>query len=136
MIALIASVAALAFVTAQLGDRIDRADAMREIMAAPDTAIASLEGDLSGQFYYSLTMDRAVLVSDLVPTVSKDQTYELWLIDDAGPVPAGLFRPSDGAVTLLVHGGLKQANLIGVTIEPRAGSDSPTGKILGSALIG
>ena len=136
MIALIASIGALAFVTVQLRDRVDLADKMREIMAAPDAALASLEGDLSGQFYYSLAMDQAVLVSDLVPTVSSDQTYELWLIDGAGPVPAGLFRPSDGAVTLLVNSGVARASFIGVTIEPRAGSDSPTGDILATALIG
>ncbi len=135
-VALVAAVAALVFIVVQLDDRVDRADDIREIMAAPDVTIASLEGDLVGQFYYSLAMDRTVLVSDQVPSISGDETYELWLIDGAGPVPAGLFRPSKGAVTLIVDGGLAQATLVGVTVEPRGGSDAPTGEILASALLG
>jgi anti-sigma-K factor RskA len=135
-VALVAAVVALVFIVVQLDDRVDRAETLREIMAAPDVAIASLEGDLVGQFYYSLTMDQAVLVSDEVPSISGDETYELWLIDSAGPIPAGLFRPSKGAVTLIVDGGLTQATLVGVTIEPMGGSDAPTGEILASALVG
>ncbi len=135
-VALVAAVAALVFIVVQLDDRVDQAETMREIMTAPDVAIASLEGELVGQFYYSLTMNRAVLVSNQVPSISGDETYELWLIDGAEPVPAGLFRPSEGAVTLLVDGGLTHATLVGVTIEPKGGSDAPTGEILASALVG
>jgi len=131
-----AAVIALAFIVFRLDDRVSRMDAMRDVMAAPDAAIATLDGGLGFQFYYSVLMDQAVLVSDQVPGVATDETYEFWLIDTAGPQPAGLFRPSDGAITLLVDGGLAGAQVVGVTIEPEGGSDAPTGDILASAAIG
>lgn len=131
-----AAVIALAFVVIRLDDRVNRMDAMRDVMAAPDAAIATLDGDLGFQFSYSVLMDQAVLVSDQVPGVAENEIYEFWLIDTSGPEPAGLFRPSDGAITLLVDGGLAGAQLVGVTIEPEGGSDAPTGDILASAVIG
>ena len=135
-VGLAAAVVALAFVAVRLDDRVNRMDAMRDVMAAPDAAIATLDGGLGFQFYYSTMMDQAVLVSDQVPGVDNDETYEFWLITAGGPEPAGLFRPSDGAITLLVDGGLAGAQQVGVTVEPEGGSDAPTGDILAAAVIG
>ena len=71
-----------------------------------------------------------MFVATGLATVGADETYELWLIDDEAPIPAGLFVPAEGLASVPVEGDLGAAVAIAVTIEPEGGSDAPTGDIL------
>jgi anti-sigma-K factor RskA len=58
-------------------------------------------------------------------------TYQLWLIDESGPVPAGTFVPdSDGTAAVLLEGKAAPGQVVGITVEPSGGSPAPTGEVL------
>ena len=106
------------------------------VLGAPDlqTAELQMETDAGARFLYSPAQNRGVLVTANMPAVAEDETYELWLIHDDKPVAAGLFRPDDdGAALAAVDGIVKGAELVAVTVEPRRGSEQPTGAVLASA---
>jgi anti-sigma-K factor RskA len=72
----------------------------------------------------------AVLLGDELATTPVGSAYELWLIGSDGPVPMRVLQRAD-------HGELRAVVSIdgepqawGVTIEPAAGSPTPTGEIL------
>ena len=67
-----------------------------------------------------------VLVTDGLPEISDDQTYELWFVRDGSAIPAGLFASDDGSATALLDGAVESGDVIAVTIEPAGGS--PTGQ--------
>lgn len=68
----------------------------------------------------------AIAVSDL-PALPADRVLELWLIDGNGATPAGTFGPeSEGVTWALLEGTLAPGDTIGVTVEPRGGSQTPT----------
>jgi anti-sigma-K factor RskA len=79
---------------------------------------------------WSETGDRAVLLGDGLPAAPDGEAYELWLIGADGPVPMSVLDPADdGRIRSAFDlGGAPHA--WGVTMEPSAGSLSPTGEIL------
>lgn len=110
--------------------------AVLAVLGAGDLETVELDmaGGGPGRFLYSPSEDQGVLVAAGLPTVSEDKTYELWLIHDGTPVPAGLFRPDgSGTAVAQVEGIVRGAELVAVTVEPAAGSKRPTGEILASA---
>lgn len=74
---------------------------------------------------------RAVLVADGLQSLDTGETYEVWVIGQDGPVPAGLFRPQrDGSATVLVETDVPPGAVVALTVEPDGGSDQPTGDVL------
>ncbi|MDQ4078394.1 MAG: anti-sigma factor [Chloroflexota bacterium] len=65
--------------------------------------------------------------------LSEEQSYELWLIPAEGaPVPAGLFAVEDigpSSTPIDVPSDVEYAT-VGVSVEPRGGSEQPTGPIV------
>lgn len=91
----------------------------------------------SAQVVYSPKLDASVLVIDGLAPVAADRTYELWLVDDSGAVPAGLFKPdNDGRATVLVEGDVRPGIVLALTEEPTGGVEAPTGEVLLTAEIG
>ncbi|MGH9168092.1 MAG: anti-sigma factor [Acidimicrobiia bacterium] len=127
----------LALLVGELNQRLDRLETLTAelvaILAAPDgrrVALETPEGTLA-HFVYSPGEGRGVLVAEGLRPVPEDRAYALWLIDQEGPQPAGLFRPgADGRATELVVGDLASAQALGITIEPATGSLVPTGEVL------
>ena len=109
---------------------VERADRAAEILAAEDTRLTVLEGPSTARLVYSPGMQEGLLVMSGVTELSSDQTFELWLIGAAGPVPAGIFVPEAGVVRFLVVGDFSTATSIGITIEPAGGSPQPTGTVI------
>ena len=75
----------------------------------------------------------AVLVVSGLKPLEAGNTYEFWLINDSGAVPAGLFKVnSEGLGVLQVTRDFNPGtyNAIGVSIEPQGGSQAPTGDIV------
>lgn len=109
--------------------------ALEEIQQAPDAASASVELDGGGEAtaHWSGELGKAVLVSDGLPSLASDQSYELWFVRDEGPVPAGVFAVDDGEATALLTAEMHAGDVIAVTVEPAGGS--PTGKPSGDPIF-
>jgi len=71
----------------------------------------------------SRRLDKAVVVLAGLPSVSATHTYELWLLGDGAPRPAGLTGGASGPLLLADVGAATQ---VGLTIEPAAGSSAPS----------
>ncbi|MBW4439150.1 MAG: anti-sigma factor [Pleurocapsa minor GSE-CHR-MK-17-07R] len=78
---------------------------------------------------WSPEQETATLVTNQLPPLSDDLTYQLWLIGDAGPVSAGLFRTNDAqqvAYAFNTLDGLTNYAAVGISVEPASGSSAPT----------
>ena len=86
------------------------------------------EGEASGSDAEIMAFegDRAVLVAQNMPTLPDDQTFQIWVIDDGGAQPSGLFQPGEGPVATVVEQSLEGAETVAVTVEPSGGSPQPT----------
>ena len=84
--------------------------------------------------YHKDTGRLLLLANNLMP-LSPDKVYELWLLpeDGSAPVPAGLFKPNASGYSTLVNENLKAGvapKAFAVTVEPAAGSTTPTMPII------
>ncbi|GGN13497.1 hypothetical protein GCM10011609_62510 [Lentzea pudingi] len=95
-----------------------------DLLAAPDLRLVT-GTDPAGTAAMSPGRDEMLLLAGGLRTLPRDQVYQLWLVDDDGPRPAGTGRPANEVTSLLVHGieGVREAIL---TVEPAGGSPSPT----------
>jgi anti-sigma-K factor RskA len=102
--------------------------ALEEIREAPDAASASIELGDGGEAtaHWSGELGKAVLVSDGLPPLESDQTYELWFVREEGAIPAGTFAADDGEATALLTGEMHAGDVIAVTVEPAGGSPDGT----------
>ena len=61
-------------------------------------------------------------------------TYQLWLIGEGDPLPAGVFVPDEaGEATVLLQGEPRSGQLVAITQEPAGGLPAPSGEVLFSA---
>ncbi len=93
-----------------------------------------------GNVYVHPQLGVLLIAANLTP-VAADRTYEMWILPKKGgaPQPAGLFRStSDGSAVHTLGQALNLADVAGiaVTVEPAAGSQTPTLPILFVAQIG
>ena len=101
-----------------------------------DAQLVTLDGDGGGQVRvaWSGGAERAVLLADDLPEAPDGMAYELWLIDESGPVPMNVLDGADGGEirdAIVIDGDSgRQPVAWGITLEPAAGSASPTGDIL------
>lgn len=126
------AVAATAVVAVIVGVTVgDEEVTAADVIAAGDarTVTASV-ADQEARLDYSLELGAAVVTFDDLPAVSTDRTYELWVIDETGATPAGLFRPGVGTTQVLLDEPVAAGVTIGLTVEPAGGSPQPTGEIL------
>ncbi|MGI9602368.1 MAG: anti-sigma factor [Acidimicrobiales bacterium] len=112
-------------------------DEFAAILAQPDAELASLAGEGTGSLtvVWSPSQGRLGVSGEGVAAVDDGRTYELWLLDDTGARPAGLFRPDESGRVVLVTDLEGQPGGWGVTIEPESGSPQPTGDILFAAEV-
>lgn len=109
-----------------------RPSVIEQVYAAPDAVVLDVEATpfQRTEIVYSESLGRAVFVGEGLPDPGAGRTYQLWLIDDQGPHPAGIFVPEDGRASVLVDGTAVDGVTIGLTVEPEGGSASPTGEVL------
>ena len=67
-----------------------------------------------------------MLVSDGLPTIADDESFELWFVRDGAAISAGTFTSEDGTATALLDGAMEPGDVIAVTVEQAGGS--PTGQ--------
>ena len=101
---------------AQLAEADDRQEAVAEI-AGGGTARLEWSNEL---------LTSALHVEGLEP-LPADKVYELWYIGEDGPRPAGTFTVGDdGVAREVLEGSMQAGDIVGVTIEPKGGSELPT----------
>ncbi len=103
-----------------------------QIMAAPDKHTVS--GRLAGgtaTVVFSRNMNAGVLTLNDVPPPSQGTVYQMWLINDKGPVSAGTMDHTAMApsITHIVRD-LGTSKMLAFTVEPGTGSPQPTGTII------
>ena len=64
-------------------------------MRRPQSVTVSDGGEAT--VHWSESVGKAVLVSDGLPSIAEDESYELWFVRDGGPISAGTF--DDGKAT-------------------------------------
>ncbi len=134
-----AGIAAVVLVAVLVGGVFERTDPVDEVLAAADATSSPLESEVvvGARVTFSPELGRAVFTATELPEIAADETYELWLIDDDGPAPAGQFTPGvDGGVAALIDGEVMPGLVVGLTVEPAGGSPAPTGEVLLAGPIG
>jgi hypothetical protein len=109
-----------------------------EIMAAPDkrTVSEQLAGG-TATVVFSREINAGIVTVNHVPPPSQGTVYQMWLIDDKGPVSAGTMDAAALApsVTHLVRN-IGRSGMLAFTVEPGNGSVKPTGTILTKLPLG
>jgi len=118
---------ALGFGAVTIGNLLDRPPAvvaLDEIEAAPDaqSATAELVDGGTATAHWSESVGKAVLVSDGLPAISDDESFELWFVRDDSAISAGVFDVTDGTATAVLDGAMQPGDAIAVTVEPAGGS--------------
>lgn len=104
-------------------------DAMIVPVAAPNTPPQP-----QGKAIYVRDKSRLIFVASNMPALPPQKAYELWLIPVQGaPIPAGVFKPDARGSAIVIHPPLPaglQAKAFAITVEPEAGSSTPTPPIV------
>lgn len=106
------------------------------VAEADDSTHRSLVGELDGELdvIYSASHSAFVLVGTDVPVLTDAETYQLWFVDGDGARSVGLFRPHDDGSVEEFFADLDPSEfVVGVTVEPASGSETPTLPIVASA---
>ncbi|MGJ0389015.1 anti-sigma factor domain-containing protein [Microbacterium sp. CGR1] len=100
--------------------------ALEDIQAAGDAqqASVSLETGGTATAHWSASLGKSVLVTDGIPALSEDETYELWYVRGDTPVSAGVFAADGGDATAVLAGDMHAGDVIAVTVEQAGGSPS------------
>ena len=107
----------------------------QQLASAPLSWSLAPTGDAvraSGTLVYLPRENTATLLLKQLPRLSSGRVYEVWLIRDGRPEPAGVFTPADdGSASVMVKGTPPGFDLVAVTEEPGpAGSAAPTSQPL------
>jgi hypothetical protein len=110
--------------------QVQQASALAAINAAPDTqrATAAIDGGGTATLVWSGSLGQSALVAQDLPGLPGDKTYELWYIRDGKATAAGTMTPDSGdpATWRVLEGTMSAGDTVGVTVEPRGGSEQPT----------
>ena len=107
----------------------EQAAGLVQITAAADTqrASATTADGQEATLVWSAERGLSALLIDDLPALSADQDYQLWYIGGSGAVSAGTLDSSGtGTVWRVLDGSLTVGDTIGVTVEPKGGSEQPT----------
>jgi anti-sigma-K factor RskA len=107
----------------------NQAASLAEINAAADSQRATAE-TVDGQettLVWSGELGLSAIIVEDLPALGDEQDYQLWYIGDEGPVPAGTFDSAgSGTMFRVLDGTMSAGDAVGVTVEPKGGSDKPT----------
>jgi anti-sigma-K factor RskA len=86
------------------------------------------------QVVFSASEEAAAVEFSGLASPEESNTYQLWLIGEGDPVPAGVFVPDEaGEATVLLQGEARSGQLVAITQEPAGGLPAPSGAVLFSA---
>ena len=106
-----------------------QAAAISAIVSASDyqQAKANVTGGGTATFVWSVGLKQSAVVIDKLPKLADSKTYQLWYIGEDGARPAG-FLPADPRDDswVLLDGTMSAGDAVGITVEPKGGSEVPT----------
>ncbi len=130
LFALVASMALLVGIgwgagsISEILNRTPAESALIQIEAAPDAAEAT--GDLTdggtATVHWSSSLGKVVLVSDGLPEIPADRTFELWYVRDGAAISAGTFDAAQGSATAALSPGMQEGDTIAITVEAAGGA--------------
>ncbi|MFE1174022.1 anti-sigma factor domain-containing protein [Streptomyces sp. NPDC058773] len=105
-----------------------QAAAVSALMAAPDATFhtTALKGGGSGTVVASRQRGQTAFLYHGLPALSGRRVYELWYSRNGTMEPAGLVETGRSSGAMLLTGGPRGADGVGVTAEPAGGSSRPT----------
>ncbi|ANU23234.1 anti-sigma factor [Planococcus donghaensis] len=114
--------------------------------AGTETAIQSIELQPNEAFTGTATaamieeegLLNLVVQADQLAELEASQVYQVWLIKDGKPIPAGAFSPNpngEGASYYQLETTSKEWDTIAITLEPKTGNELPEGQIVLSSEI-
>ncbi|HVM16157.1 MAG TPA: anti-sigma factor [Gaiellaceae bacterium] len=113
---------------AGLSSELEREREALEILAHPRAQSISLAG-AEGRLVVTDGREAALVVSGLgAPPAG--HTYEIWVIQDEQPVPAGLFAGGEDVQVVRLDEPVPPGATVAVTIERAGGVEAPTGEPL------
>jgi anti-sigma-K factor RskA len=128
-------VAGLRDQTAQQAAELTRAQEVVLTLTATDALRVTLVAAKTppqpqGKAIYVRDRSSLIFLASNMPALPENKAYELWLLPAQGnPIPAGVFRPdSHGSATVInppLPAGV-EAKAFAITVEPLAGSSTPT----------
>jgi anti-sigma-K factor RskA len=113
-------------------------DTLRDLLARPESRTAALAGlpaapQARARVVWDPASREAVLLTTGLAPAPRGKAYEVWVIATAAPVPAGVFQPDAGGRAVFRLPVLEETTRVrtfAVTVEPAAGSASPTGPMV------
>ena len=129
----ISQVQALQRQQTQLMDQIQNGQMALAMLSYPNTQSFPIkEESVTGSLLLDKEYNNAVLILRGLPSITDDQTYQVWLIaPNEERTSAGLLRPQTDLpfISEPIYSTQDLANFVGIgmTIEPAGGSDHPTG---------
>ena len=116
-------------------DRLMAAADVRTIELSVHEAFAAPRPQ-EAQVVFSASEEAAAVQFSGLAVPEEGDTYQLWLIGEGGPTPAGVFVPDEaGEATVLLLGEAQAGQLLAVTQEPSGGLPLPSGEVLFSAQL-
>lgn len=106
-----------------------QADRLAAINAADDRqqAVADVTGGGTATLVWSNELLESAVIVDGMDPLPEEKVYELWYIGESGPRAAGTFTVGEsGTSWRVLEGEMQAGDVVGVTIEPRGGSEQPT----------
>jgi len=128
-------IAGLRLNSAQQMDQLQKARAVVETLTATDALRVTLVAAKTppqpqGKAFYVHDRGSLIFIASNLPAPPAQKAYELWVIPTQGhPIPAGVFRPDSHGSAMVINPPLPaetQAKAFAITVEPEAGSSTPT----------
>jgi len=119
----------------------------REALASEQDAVALLTGadtkksqlsgtELAKNARATLAFDRqtgrAVLVTEGLPPTPENKAYELWFIVNGQPLPGKVFSVDSSGRAIISHqvpAAARERSVFAITLEPKEGVQTPSGKV-------
>ncbi len=103
----------------------EQLDLMLSVLSAPDAEIATgALGDSRATAVVSQSQGKVAFMVRGMPPLPEDRSYQVWSIGPTGMHSVGVF--ATGADPAPVLGALADGTRIGITIEPKGGSTTPS----------
>ena len=114
-------------------DRLMAAADARTVELAVHDAFAAASPE-QAEVVFSESEEAAAVQFSGLASPEDGNTYQLWLIGEGDPLPAGVFVPDEaGEATVLLQGEPRSGQLVAITQEPAGGLPAPSGEVLFSA---
>ena len=87
------------------------------------------QNDVLATVLWTLQSPTALIYSDNLPTLTSDQTYQVWLIKGTQPISVGIFQLDSQGVGVLIFNSdqpMTDFSAVAISTEPAGGSDQPT----------